>query len=265
MVNKKYEKIGMIAMIVITLLLLPILVVNLTLIIKGSTNDEIPPDIFGIAPLVVTSGSMAGENNDSFEAGSLVFVKLLPQDKITELKEGDIITFRILGGYVTHRILSVNTENGSTVSFTTKGDNNNASDGIVPISNVIGKCVGSIEGLGNFALFMQSPAGILVFVGIPVILYIIYDIIKIHFYNKSFFRERDENDEVVQKDKDMKDMPDSVSKSQDIDDFENIPLQDKYEKTSGNTLTKKMEQDAVQTSATSEKQSSDDIKELNTY
>ena len=43
---------------------------------------------------------------------------------------------------------------------------------------------GSIAGLGSFALFLQTPVGVLVFVGIPVVAYLIYDIVRITLHNR---------------------------------------------------------------------------------
>ncbi len=198
------EKIKVIVMAVITLLLLPVLIINLTLIIKGSVNGDTPPDVFGIAPLAVTSGSMSGENVDSFDEGALIFVKLLDDEEISALQEGDIITFTSSGSYVTHRIVAVNRdESGVVVSFVTQGDANDTTDGAIPVANVVGKCVGSVAGLGNFAIFMQTPAGILVIVGIPVVLFIVYDVLRIYRHNRMVraqeSRELQEKDEEIER------------------------------------------------------------------
>ena len=72
--KNKTEKIKIILMSVIAVILLPILAINLTLIIKGSMDRDTPPDIFGIAPLAVTSGSMEGDQPDSFPKGAPIFV-----------------------------------------------------------------------------------------------------------------------------------------------------------------------------------------------
>lgn len=189
--GEKKKKAALVAMIVCTIILLPVLVINLTLIIKGSINRDLPPDIFGIAPLAVTTGSMAGDKEGSFEEGALLLVKLLDETEVKSLKEGDVITFSSSDIYVTHRIVSVNRdEAGEVISFVTQGDANNVTDGSIPVANVIGKCVGSIGGLGGFALFLQTPTGILVVVGIPVLLYIVYDILRIRLYNRRVEAEK---------------------------------------------------------------------------
>ena len=53
----KRGRISLAVMIIVSVILIPILIVNLVLIVKGSVNSEMPPDVFGIAPLAVTSGS----------------------------------------------------------------------------------------------------------------------------------------------------------------------------------------------------------------
>lgn len=213
------EKIKTIVMVVITLLLLPVLIINLALIIKGSSNRGTPPDVFGIAPLAVTSGSMSGENEDSFDEGALIFIKLLSEEEIFALQEGHVITFASSGSYVTHRIVAVNRdEGGNVVSFVTQGDANGTTDGAIPIENVIGKCVGIIAGLGNFAIFMQTPAGILVIVGIPVLLYIIYDVLRIVIRNKRIKIEKSQ--ELQEKDKEIERLRALVENQSDACDSE---------------------------------------------
>lgn len=175
---------GLAVMIAVSVILIPILIINLTLIIKGNINTDIPPDVFGIAPLAVTSGSMEGENPDSFSTGALIFVEILSEEEKADLAVDDIVTFRSGDSYVTHRIVSLVTEGGQLRSVVTRGDANNATDGAIPLSNVVGRCVGSIAGLGSFSMFLQTPGGILVFVGIPVLAFIAYDILRITLYNR---------------------------------------------------------------------------------
>ena len=189
----KQAKIGnavMIGVIVaLIVVLLPLLIINLTLIIKGSLNPDMPPDLFGTAPLAVTTDAMAGEEEGCFSDGALIFVKLLEEDEKESLKEGDVITFRSEELFVTYRITEVvRGEDGSVHSFRAIGDKD-AKEGVnVPLTvspeNVIGVVTGSIAGLGGFAMFLQTPVGVLVFVGIPVVAYLIYDISRIALSNK---------------------------------------------------------------------------------
>ena len=175
--------------VILIVLLFPLLCINLTLIIKGSLNPDMPPDIFGTAPLAVTTDAMAGEEEGCFDDGALIFVKLLDEDEKETLKEGDVITFRSEELFVTYRITEVvRGEDGSVHSFRAIGDQD-AKEGVnVPLTvspeNVIGVVTGSVAGLGGFAMFLQTPVGVLVFVGIPVVAYLIYDISRIALSNK---------------------------------------------------------------------------------
>ena len=184
---KNSVMIGVIVALIVVLL--PLLIINLTLIIKGSLNPDMPPDLFGTAPLAVTTDAMAGEEEGCFDDGALIFVKLLEEDEKETLKEGDVITFRSEELFVTYRITEVvRGEDGSVHSFRAIGDRD-AKEGVnVPLTvspeNVIGVVTGSVTGLGGFAMFLQTPVGVLVFVGIPVVAYLIYDISRIALSNK---------------------------------------------------------------------------------
>ena len=174
---------------VIVALIVVLLLINLTLIIKGSLNPDMPPDLFGTAPLAVTTDAMAGEEEGCFSDGALIFVRLLEEDEKETLKEGDVITFRSEELFVTYRITEVvRGEDGSVHSFRAIGDKD-AKEGVnVPLTvspeNVIGVVTGSVGGLGGFAMFLQTPVGVLVFVGVPVVAYLIYDISRITLRNK---------------------------------------------------------------------------------
>lgn len=152
------------------------LLCNLTIIIKGTINPETPPSIFGITPMVVQSGSMSGDAPDHIEVGDLVFSG---KADIEKLKVGDIISFMEGKVIVTHRITAIDTaENGSLI-FTTKGDANNTEDSDpVTADNIIGIYKGRIPKLGDFAMFLQTPLGMILFVGVPLLAFIIYDIIR---------------------------------------------------------------------------------------
>ena len=192
--KKKLNRGATVAMIVLAVILVPVLLINLTLIVKGSIYPDSPPDVFGIAPLAVTSGSMQGDEKGSFDEGSLIFVKKLSASDKNNLEEGDVITFLTDGVYVTHRIVSVNkNSSGDSVSFVTKGDANNVSDGAIPAQNVFGKCVGSVAGLGGFMLFLLTPAGILLFVGLPILIYVAVDVLLITLHNRKVAKTQGEN------------------------------------------------------------------------
>ena len=153
-----------------------LLVCNLTIIIKGALFPEKPPSVLGLTPMVVLSGSMSGEAEDHIEVGDLVFVgRAAPE----ELEVGDVIAYMNGGATVTHRITAIDTNTDGDLLFTTKGDANNAED-TTPVTEeqLVGIYRWRIPKVGDFALFLQTPLGMLLFVGVPVLAFLIYDITR---------------------------------------------------------------------------------------
>ena len=144
------------------------LVCNIIIIVKGTLHPETPPTVLGVAPMVVLSGSMSG----TAEVGDLIFTK---QADIDELKVGDVVAFMDGSIVVTHRIVSISADR---TEFVTKGDANNTEDEPISADQIIGQYSGRIPKVGDFALFLQKPLGMAVFIGIPVCAFIIYDIIR---------------------------------------------------------------------------------------
>lgn len=187
--DKVKRIVGIAVLAVLTVILLPILIVNLTLIIKSSINPDVPPDIFGTAPLAVMTDSMNGDEEDSFAGGALILIDLLDEEEKQDLTVGQIVTFRDTDEngdvfFVTHRIVEIGEEGGRIATVTTRGDANTGNDAPTDIADVLGVCTSSIGGLGGFAIFLQTPAGILVCVGIPVLAYIVYDVLRIYWNNR---------------------------------------------------------------------------------
>ncbi len=149
-----------------------ILISNLTIIIKGTLNPDRPPSIFGITTMMVMSGSMSGDAPDHIEVGDLIVAVKTDPDT---LKVGDVITYMENGKTtVTHRIIDIN-EDGT---FKTKGDANNAEDtNPVKKDEIIGKFRLRIPKLGDVAMFAQTPSGMLVFIGIPLVAYLLLDML----------------------------------------------------------------------------------------
>jgi len=90
--------------IVLSVILLPILVFNCILLVKGIVNEDEVPSFGGYTPLIVESPSM----EDTIMTGDLIFIK---KTDISELEVGDVITFyNPLGdgkSLVTHRIIEI--------------------------------------------------------------------------------------------------------------------------------------------------------------
>ena len=152
------------------------LICNLTIIIKGTIDPERPPAVLGTTPLVVLSGSMSGDAPDHIEVGDLIFVG---KAEAEDLEVGNIIAFMQGKSVVTHRIIEIQTGENGELLFYTQGDANNAPDQRpVTENDLVGIYKGRIPKVGDFAMFMQTPLGMVIFIGIPLAAFIIYDIIR---------------------------------------------------------------------------------------
>ena len=150
-----------------------------------------------ISPFAVTTDDMTGEDEGCFGDGALIFIDILTDEEKQALEAGDVVTFRWEGSFVTYRIRSVerDEETGLITSVTAMGDNvsSDVSEPVpVPVEDVVGIYKGGIEGLGAFAMFLQTPVGVLVFVGIPVVAYVIYDILRVTLHNRRVRAEEKE-------------------------------------------------------------------------
>lgn len=153
-----------------------LLICNMVIIIKGSVSPEKPPSVFGVTPMVVLSGSMSGDAEDHIEVGDLVFINKADPDK---LEVGDVIAFMDGQTTVTHRIIRIETDSDGDVQWITKGDANNKEDSKpVTEDNLVGIYSFRIPGLGDVAMFLQQPVGMLIVIGIPCLAFIIYDILR---------------------------------------------------------------------------------------
>lgn len=165
------------------IVLVIVLIINITLIVGSYINPDKVPSFLGYKPFIVLSGSMEPE----ILPGDLIITKNADPESI---KVGDVITFRIdKTAAVSHRVTEIDTSQG--LSFHTKGDANIGSDKeeVLP-ENLEGKYILRIPKLGNVALFLQTPIGLLVFVVIPLCLFILFDIVSRN-YRKKGIRSRE--------------------------------------------------------------------------
>jgi signal peptidase len=174
-IHKVLSVIGVILCIVFGFLL----ICNITIIIKGTLYPDRPPSVLSTTPLVVMSGSMSGEEPGHVEVGDLIFVGKADPAK---LKVGDVIAFMESDDsttVVTHRIIEIKTAEDGSISWQTKGDANNAPDeNLVSEADLVGIYQFRIPKVGDFALFLQKPLGMVIFIGIPLLAFIIYDIVR---------------------------------------------------------------------------------------
>ena len=121
---------------------------------------------YGYHFMTVKTNSMAGKKDtsfkDGFPAGSFIVVK---KEDPNTLKVGDIITFFPVAGntsaYLTHRIVEVDTPisgegDEQTIGITTQGDSNDGPDFPIEKSQVVGKVIWSVKGVGDIVDFIRT-------------------------------------------------------------------------------------------------------------
>lgn len=132
-------------------LLAAVIAINAVLLVKRLVYKEELPSVFGCSVVTVLSGSMEPE----FSPGDMLVIK-----KGDVYQIGDVVTYEQQGSFITHRIM----EQDET-SFLTKGDANNAPDDVrVWYTDIYGTVLFVLPGLGNVALFLKSPLGVLVLI-----------------------------------------------------------------------------------------------------
>jgi signal peptidase len=119
--------------------------------------------IFGIRTFTVLTGSMV----PTIPINSSIIT--IPS---TQYNVGDVITFKREPLTVTHRIYAIKDGN-----FITKGDANKIADA-QPVNKmmIIGKDVLILPSLGKFLNFVKTFPGILIFIVLPILLYISFEI-----------------------------------------------------------------------------------------
>lgn len=167
---------------VLCIILIPILLINITLIAKSYINKDEVPSIGGTFPLIVLTDSMVPE----IYSGDLIICKTADAE---DIEVNDVISFFDPAGngtsIVTHRVIEIVEEDGE-ILFRTRGDNNNTEDKeLVPAENLVGVYKMRIAGAGHIAMFMQSTAGLIVCVVLPIILLVGYDLVRRRIYEKS--------------------------------------------------------------------------------
>ena len=181
--------------IIILIILIPILLVSMVILINSYIKPNEVPSFFGWKPFIVLSGSMETQ----ISAGDIVVVK---QTDANTLKKGDIIAFKENDIVITHRIDEV-VQEGNEIKYITKGDNNNTQDiGYVLPRQVEGIFKFKVSRLGNLAMFIQTPVGMIICLSIPILILILIQL-----------KDSQKDKELItQKDNKQKEMEEEIEK-----------------------------------------------------
>lgn len=186
--HKVLSVIGMI----LCILLIPILVINVSLIIRSYVDPDSVPSLGGVFPLIVLSDSMYPE----IQGGDLI---ICHTEDAENIQVGDIISFFDPAGngtsVVTHRVVEI-TEADGEVQWITRGDANNANDAApVTADDLVGVYRSRIPNLGNVVMWMQSTTGLIVCVFCPILLLAIWDFVR----RRKYEQNKQDNEEALMK------------------------------------------------------------------
>ena len=159
------------------------MVICLIVILNPNSKDEVSP--VGVKLLPVLTGSMDGDQKDSFPAGSLVIATSPKKngDKFEPLKEGTIVTFKqreeesgemIL---VTHRIVEVVPIDEGVIKYRTQGDANPLPDEDLKLpGDILAIYSFHIKGIGWALTWIRDGYHFIFVIIIPLGLLLIYNI-----------------------------------------------------------------------------------------
>jgi len=148
--------------------------------IKIKRENDIA-NIFGTGFLSVQSNSMFGEEDDNFEQGDMIFVKMLETEDVYDLKKGDVVTYFdiTINAFNTHRIVEINKEEKYLITQADYNyvDNNTVTEPDTPIafSEVLAVYKSKAPNLGNALDYLQNPTGFALFVILPVVLILAFE------------------------------------------------------------------------------------------
>ena len=143
-----------------------LIIYNAYMLISRYILKEEIPTIFGFGFAVVASGSM----EPALHVNDLIVTKAEDAYAV-----GDIVMFYddADGIYITHRIVAV-----AAAGYTTKGDANSGTDGIVAPGDIVGKTVAVWEGAGAAIKFLQSPGGFFAVLGGGAVLWLATELLS---------------------------------------------------------------------------------------
>lgn len=161
---------------ILCLIFIPAILCNMILIVRSYMDTEKLPMVFGVSPVIVMSGSMY----PTFEAGDMIFLQKVDPEAV---QEGDVICYfadNDKNTAITHRVVGVETGEDGKPVYITRGDANNVEDRIGVTPDMIqGRYTGfTIAGLGNVAVFLQSPLGMVLCIVCPLALILLWDGIR---------------------------------------------------------------------------------------
>jgi signal peptidase len=167
---------------ILCIIFLPILLVNLTLVLRSDAQGADLPSVWGYMPLVARTEDMS----PGIKRGDLVICQTAQAQDIVV---GDVIAFfdpEDGATVIIQRVISVYVEEGQ-LYFTTQGDAVGAPDELtVSAEDFVGIYCSRVVGAGKIAIFMQSALGLIMCVALPLLLLVGLDALRRSSYEEQY-------------------------------------------------------------------------------
>ena len=160
------NKIWRIIKLTLSIFLFVTLVVLAFSIVFSAIKHKPLPTVFGFGACVVVSESM----EPTLSVNDVIFFKETQNADV-----GDMVLYKNNGSLVVHRVFHKEDNNDVII---TKGDANKAADLPIKSSDIIGKVVGHIPGIGFLINFLKSIYGIITIILLGFVVCICIYIIK---------------------------------------------------------------------------------------
>ena len=162
MSNKRLKLIVKIISILIYIITVPIIIFNMTLIVKSYIKPNETPSFFGYKNFIIVSKSMENTINKN----DVIIIREVQKD---EIHKDDIIAFLQNNEVITHRIVDIVEDNGVT-KYLTKGDNNLHEDkDLVTYEQIEGKYQFKISGFGIILKILKNPITLIILIIILIL------------------------------------------------------------------------------------------------
>ena len=149
----------------IIFIFLVIILYNVVLLYMSYIDKFDAPSFYIYKAYLISTESMEPE----LKKGDAIIIKKVAED---QLRVNDIVTFKINGEIITHRIVRIDDVN-SEKFYITKGDNNNVEDSDeLRFSDIEGKQIIKIPHLGNIVAGLKNGIVIILVVLIALIMYL---------------------------------------------------------------------------------------------
>lgn len=140
-----------------------ILLYNIVLLYMSYINKFDTPSFYIYKAYIISTESM----QPTLKKGDVIVIKKVDKK---DLRIDDIITFKVKGEVITHRIVEIDEVNGT---YKTKGDNNNIIDDVnLLFEDIEGKEIIKIPHLGNIVSGLKNGIIIILTILICLIIYL---------------------------------------------------------------------------------------------